>query len=69
MAIEDGISLARLLLPETSTEAVFKRLQMFEQLRYKRVEYVRDETRKNGLNEGERPNSSSSLTSKCVGTG
>jgi hypothetical protein len=69
MTIEDGISLARLLLPETPAEAVYKRLQMFEQLRYKRVEFVRDETRKNGLNEAERPNSSSSLTSKCVGFG
>jgi hypothetical protein len=66
MAIEDGICLARLLLPETPADAVYKRLQMFEELRYKRVEFVRDETRQNGLDESERPNSSSSHTSKCV---
>lgn len=59
MAIEDGICLARVLLPETPADAVYKCLQTFEQLRYKRVEFVRDETRKNGLDEGERPNSSS----------
>lgn len=61
MAIEDGICLARLLLPDTPADAVYKRLQMFEELRYKRVEFVRDETRHNGLDEGERPNSLSSL--------
>jgi 2-polyprenyl-6-methoxyphenol hydroxylase-like FAD-dependent oxidoreductase len=66
MAIEDGICLARLLLPETSADAVCKRLQMFEQLRHKRVEFVRDETRQNGLDESERPNSSSYLTSACI---
>ena len=57
MAIEDGICLARLLLPQTPADAVYKRLQMFEELRYKRVEFVRNETRQNGLDEGERPNS------------
>ena len=60
MAIEDGICLARLLLPETPADDIYKRLQMFEELRYKRVEYVRDETRQNGLDEGERPSSMSS---------
>ena len=57
MAIEDGICLARLLLPETGADAVYKCLQMFEGLRYKRVEFVRDETRQNGLDEGDRPSS------------
>jgi len=66
MAIEDGICLGRLLLPETPNNAVFKRLQMFEELRYKRVEFVRDETRQNGLDESERPNSSSFLASMCA---
>lgn len=61
MAIEDGICLARLLLPQTPADAVYKRLQMFEELRYKRVEFVRYETRQNGLDESERPNSPSSL--------
>lgn len=32
-----------------------------EELRYRRVEFVRYETRQNGLDEGERPNSPSSL--------
>ena len=59
MAIEDGICLARLLPPETTADAVYKRLQMFEELRYERVEFVRDETRQNGFDEGERPSSSS----------
>ena len=63
MAIEDGICLARLLLAETPTDDVFKRLQMFEELRYKRVEFVRDETRQNGMDEGERSNSSLFFTS------
>lgn len=66
MAIEDGICLARLLLPGTPANAVHKRLQTFEEIRYKRVEFVRDETRQNGLDEGERPNSSPSVTSMCV---
>jgi len=59
MAIEDGICLARLLRPETPADAVYKRLQMFEELRYKRVEFVRDET-------SERPNSSPSHASTCI---
>lgn len=66
MAIEDGICLARLLRPETPADAVYKRLQTFEELRYKRVEFVRDETRQNGLDEGERPNSSSSIENKSI---
>ncbi|GAB7323819.1 hypothetical protein MBLNU13_g07265t1 [Cladosporium sp. NU13] len=65
MAIEDGICLARLLLPETPTDAVYERLQMFEQLRYKRVEFVRDETRQNGLDEGERPNNMYPMMTYC----
>jgi hypothetical protein len=69
MAIEDGICLARLLLPETPADAVYEHLQMFEELRHKRVDFVRDETRQNGLDESERPNSSSSLTSKYVNLG
>lgn len=59
MAIEDGICLARLLLPETPAGAVHKRLQTFEELRYQRVEFVRNETRQNGLDEDKRPNSTS----------
>jgi 2-polyprenyl-6-methoxyphenol hydroxylase-like FAD-dependent oxidoreductase len=66
MAIEDGICLARLLRPETPADAVYKRLQTFEELRYKRVEFVREETRQNGLDEGERPNSSSSIENKSI---
>ena len=61
MAIEDGICLARLLRPETPADAIYKRLQMFEELRYKLVEFVRDETRQNGLDESERPSSLSSV--------
>jgi salicylate hydroxylase len=61
MAIEDGICLARLLPPNTPVDVTHQRLQMFEDIRYKRVEYVRDETRQNGLDESERPSSSSSL--------
>lgn len=64
MAIEDGICLARLLVPETPADALYKRLQMFEELRYKRAEFVRDETRQSGLDEGERPNSSSSHSTR-----
>lgn len=59
MAIEDGICLARLLLPETPAGAVYKGLQTFEELRYQRVEFVRNETRQNGLDEDKRPNSTS----------
>jgi hypothetical protein len=60
MAIEDGICIARLLPSMTPTDVIQERLQMFESLRYKRVEFVRDETRQNGLDESQRPNSSSS---------
>jgi hypothetical protein len=42
-------------------------LQMFESLRYKRVEFVRDETRQNGLDESQRPNSLSNLASFAAG--
>jgi 2-polyprenyl-6-methoxyphenol hydroxylase-like FAD-dependent oxidoreductase len=60
MAIEDAICIARLLPPSTPTDAIQERLQMFESLRYKHVEFVRDETRRNGLEESQRPNSLSS---------
>lgn len=58
MAIEDGICIARLLPLTTPASAVQERLQMFEDIRYKHVEFVRDETRKNGLDESQRPSSS-----------
>jgi hypothetical protein len=57
MAIEDAISIAPLLPSDTTSCAVQERLQMFEGIRYKRVEYVRDETRQNGLDEGQRRSS------------
>jgi 2-polyprenyl-6-methoxyphenol hydroxylase-like FAD-dependent oxidoreductase len=60
MAIEDGICIARLLPSSTPKDAIQERLQMFESLRYKHVEFVRDETRQNGLDESQRPNSLSS---------
>lgn len=61
MAIEDAICIARLLPASTPTQAVHERLKMFEEIRYKRAEYVRDETRQNGLGESERPSSLSCL--------
>lgn len=57
MAIEDAICIARLLPATTPTHAVEERLKMFKEIRYKRAEYVRDETRQNGLGESERPTS------------
>jgi 2-polyprenyl-6-methoxyphenol hydroxylase-like FAD-dependent oxidoreductase len=62
MAIEDGVCLARLLPLETPADAIYKRLQMFEDIRYKHVEYVRDETRHNGRDESDRPSSLLSLS-------
>jgi 2-polyprenyl-6-methoxyphenol hydroxylase-like FAD-dependent oxidoreductase len=67
MAIEDGICMARLLPSSTPTDAIQERLQVFESLRYKRVEFVRDETRQNGLDESKRPNSLSNLASFAAG--
>lgn len=57
MAIEDAISIARLLPSSTTSQDVQERLKMFEEIRYKRAEFVRDETRNNGLGESERPSS------------
>lgn len=57
MAIEDAISIARLLPSSTPSHDVQERLKMFEEIRFKRAEYVRDETRNNGLGESERPSS------------
>jgi salicylate hydroxylase len=54
MAIEDAVCIARLLPKTTSASEVEGRLECYEEIRYKRVEYVRDETRKNGLDEDER---------------
>jgi hypothetical protein len=54
MAVEDAVCIARLLPTDTSTSLIEGRLKRFEEIRYKRVEYVREETRKNGLDEGER---------------
>lgn len=57
MAIEDAVCIARLLPSSTTTDAVQERLKMLEEIRYKRAEYVRDETRQNSLGENERPSS------------
>jgi 2-polyprenyl-6-methoxyphenol hydroxylase-like FAD-dependent oxidoreductase len=54
MAIEDAVCIARLLPKTTSASEVEGRLKCYEEIRYKRVEYVRDQTRKNGLDEDER---------------
>ena len=54
MAIEDAVCIARLLPKTTSASEVEGRLKCYEEMRYKRVEYVRDQTRKNGLDEDER---------------
>lgn len=57
MAIEDAVCIARLLPKTTSASEVEGRLKCYEEIRYKRTEYVRDETRKNGLDEDERSSS------------
>jgi 2-polyprenyl-6-methoxyphenol hydroxylase-like FAD-dependent oxidoreductase len=54
MAIEDAVCIARLLPKDISASKIGGRLECYEEIRYKRVEYVRDQTRKNGLDEDER---------------
>jgi 2-polyprenyl-6-methoxyphenol hydroxylase-like FAD-dependent oxidoreductase len=54
MAIEDAVSIARLLPADTTTSEVEERAKLYEEIRYKRAEYVREQTRRNGLDEEER---------------
>jgi salicylate hydroxylase len=51
MAIEDAMCIARLLPRDTPASHVEERMKLYEEIRYKRVEYVRDQTRRNGFDE------------------
>lgn len=66
MAIEDAVCLARLLPKATTAAEAESRLKCYEDIRYKRVEYVRDETRKNGLDEDERSSGGTFCFHGCV---
>ena len=54
MAIEDAVCIARLLPANTSASEVEERMKLYEDIRYERAEYVREQTRRNGLDEEER---------------
>ena len=54
MAIEDAVCVSRLLPADTPTSEVEERIKLYEEIRYKRGEYVREQTRRNGLDEEER---------------
>jgi 2-polyprenyl-6-methoxyphenol hydroxylase-like FAD-dependent oxidoreductase len=54
MAIEDAVCIARLLPADTPASEVEDRVKLYEEIGYKRAEYVREQTRRNGLDEEER---------------
>lgn len=54
MAIEDANCIARLLPPSVTKNAMAERLRLYEKIRYERVEFVREMTRTNGRDKGER---------------
>jgi hypothetical protein len=61
MAIEDAVCIARLLPVDTPASKVEERMKLYEGIRYKRAGYVREQTRRNGLDEEERPSGVFSL--------
>lgn len=68
MAIEDAISIARLLPADTPVSAITERLKAFEEIRHGRAEYVREETRENGLDEMERSTGALKFAALLLGT-
>lgn len=54
MAIEDAICLARLLPASTPASDLSSRTKLYEEIRYKCAEYVREQTRRNGFAKEER---------------
>ena len=65
MAIEDAVCIARLLPADTPASGVEDRMKVYEEIRYKRAEYVREQTRRNGLDEEERSSDAYAMLRYC----
>jgi 2-polyprenyl-6-methoxyphenol hydroxylase-like FAD-dependent oxidoreductase len=65
MAIEDAVCIARLLPADTSASEIEERLEWYGGIRYKRAEYVREQTRRNGLDEEERSSDAFAMLQYC----